>query len=97
MKNLEYDKALLLLIMLRVQHLNESVCDVLPCDYTCTFAETEFYIDGDMISLELKETSIVVYTVDGLFHIHIQRTLGFGGRTISFTEMMKHISFEDKV
>ena len=95
MENLTDDQALLLLIMLRVQHWNERVCDVLPCNYTCTFAETEIYSGEKILSIDIMSDSILVKAEDGKFDLY--KNFHEYSCSITFIDIMKHISFEDKV
>ena len=97
MKNLNLDQLFLVLTLLRLQNLDKRVCDVLPCEYTCTFEETKLYKDNGLISIDMEDDTILIISET---HTHVTiwtNPSDNEGRLIGIEVLLKHISFEDKV
>jgi hypothetical protein len=65
MEKLNMDQLFLVLTMLRLQNLDKRVCDVLPCEYTCTFEETDLYRDNPLLSIDIKDDTILLIAEAG--------------------------------
>ena len=59
------DQMFLVLTMLRLQNLDRRVCDVLPCEYTCTFEETGLYRNNALISIDIEDDTILLIAEAG--------------------------------
>ena len=97
MKNLNMDQMFLVLTMLKLQNLDKRVCDVLPCEYTCTFEETDLYKDMDLISIDIKDEPILLlYNYENHFRIWSKPKTN-KCKKFSIKQIIKLISFEDKI
>lgn len=97
MKNLNMDQMFLVLTMLKLQNLDKRVCDVLPCEYTCTFEETDLYKDMDLISIDIEDDpTILLFNDENQFRIWLKPSTD-EHKKFSIKKIIKLISFEDKV
>ena len=97
MEKLNMDQLFLVLTMLRLQNLDRRVCDVLPCEYTCTFEETDLYKDMDLISIDIKDDPIILlFNYENHFRIWLKPSTD-EHKKFSIKQIIKLISFEDKI
>ena len=97
MKNLNLDQLFLVLTLLRLQNLDKRVCDVLPCEYTCTFEETELYKDNCLIAIDIMDDTILLIAETETHFTIWTNPSDTKGHSIEIEVLSKHISFEDKV
>ena len=97
MEKLNMDQMFLVLTMLKLQNLDKRVCDVLPCEYTCTFEETDLYKDMDLISIDIENDPIILlFNDENQFRIWSKPSTD-KCKKFSIKQIIKLISFEDKV
>lgn len=103
MENLTNDQIQLILILFQAQNAERDITDFVPDFHKCDFSFSKYKKIGDLIfdgrSLRAKDDSdvyawhIIYYYKWGFY---VSPVNGDFGTYISF-DIMKHISFEDKV
>lgn len=97
MKNLNLDQLFLALTLLRLQNIDKRVCDVLPCEYTCTFEETKLYKDSCLVSIDIADDTILLIAEAETHFTIWTNPSDSKGHLIGIEVLLKHISLEDKI